>query len=214
MNPKNSFTHYLAHAKLEKLKEKAHDLTQEKGLTPERIDRYVVEGSGLKLLYATERVNDETMGALFELADEAKAIPQMRMMQEGEVVNFIHGSPSENRPALHTAMRDLFDAPQGKESARSATDLMKKELDKLKNFLNEIEGKFTNLIQIGIGGSELGPKAVCLALQAFHQKGKRIHFLANVDPDETAAILGEVDLAKTLVVVVSKSGKTLETHTN
>src|SRR5262249_41897066 len=144
--------------KLEKLAKAPPDLTAKDGLSSERISRYAVQGAGVKLLYGTERVNDAILEALFHLADEADALPQMRAMQEGEVVNFIHGFPSEERPALHTAMRDLFDTPQSASPAKAAADLMKQEIEKLKKFLHEIEGKFTDVIQIGIGGSELGPK--------------------------------------------------------
>ena len=67
---------------------------------------------------------------------------------------------------------------------------------------------------MGLEGSELGPKAVYLALEAYRKKGKNVHFLSNVDPDDAAAVCRQVDLKKTLVIVVSKSGSTLETKTN
>ena len=70
------------------------------------------------------------------------------------------------------------------------------------------------MVQIGIGGSCLGPEAVYKALAAYKKQGRRVHFLSNVDPDDAAAIFREVDLAKTVIVVVSKSGTTLETLTN
>ncbi|MCC6127702.1 MAG: glucose-6-phosphate isomerase, partial [Chlamydiae bacterium] len=70
------------------------------------------------------------------------------------------------------------------------------------------------LLLIGIGGSDLGPRALCMALQAFHKKGRRVHFISNVDPDDANGVLLSVDPKKTLVVVVSKSGTTLETKTN
>ena len=73
---------------------------------------------------------------------------------------------------------------------------------------------YTDLIQIGIGGSDLGPRALYVALQAFQKQGRQVHFISNVDPDDTAAVLKHIDPKKTLVVVVSKSGTTLETLTN
>jgi glucose-6-phosphate isomerase len=113
-------------------------------------------------------------------------------------------------------MRDFFEQRHDSAPAKEATELAYKELEKLKDFLKDIEkdNRFTDLIQIGIGGSDLGPKAVYLAIEAFHKPHRRVHFLSNVDPDDGAKILRSVDLEKTLVVVVSKSGSTLETLTN
>ena len=70
------------------------------------------------------------------------------------------------------------------------------------------------MIQIGIGGSDLGPRALYIALKAYQKKNRRVHFISNVDPDDATAVLKEIDPKKTLVVVVSKSGSTLETLTN
>ncbi|MCB1084978.1 MAG: glucose-6-phosphate isomerase, partial [Chlamydiia bacterium] len=127
----------------------------------------------------------------------------------------IEGYESENRMVLHTAMRDFFDKPATGDEAKQAASLAYAELEKLKSFLDKIEAEgFTDLIQVGIGGSELGPKAIYLALEAFHRPGRRVHFVSNVDPDDAAHVLKQVDLNKTLVVIVSKSGSTLETLTN
>lgn len=202
-------------ARLRELAEDPLDLTREEVLTPKRIDAMRSEHLGFKLFYATECLDEKILFALVDLAKETDAVKKMQSMQAGEVVNRIHGIPSENRPALHTAMRDFFEQPINAKPARDATALAYAELQKLKEFLEEIEKEeFTDLIQIGIGGSELGPKAVYVALEAFKKAGRRVHFLSNVDPDEAAAILRSVDLQKTLVVVVSKSGSTLETLTN
>jgi glucose-6-phosphate isomerase len=185
------------------------DLT--KGLTPERLEKYRVNGLGFDLLYGTERIDDGVMGELFKLAGEAGALKKMEMMQSGAIMNKIEGyEGNEERQVLHTAMRDVFGLPKEKTASEKA----KREIEKLKKFFAKVEGRFTDLIQIGIGGSDLGPRALCLAMEAFHQKGKRVHFISNVDPDDAVAVLGKVDLSKTLVVVVSKSGTTLETLTN
>ena len=113
-------------------------------------------------------------------------------------------------------MRDFFENRNTSEKAKEATELAYKECEKLRYFLDEVEkkGQFTTMVQIGIGGSELGPKAVYMALEAFHKPGRKVYFLSNVDPDDGAQIFREVNLEKTLVVVVSKSGSTLETLTN
>ncbi|HEX2579779.1 MAG TPA: glucose-6-phosphate isomerase [Rhabdochlamydiaceae bacterium] len=182
-------------------------------LTPARIASFQREAVGLKLSYATERVNEEILDALFDLANDRQVLAQMKAMQTGERVNMIHGCESENRPALHTAMRDVFEQGKRPPVAQAAIDLAKKEIEKLKTFLPEVE-KFTDIVQIGIGGSSLGPEAIYLGLEAYAVDGRRAHFISNVDPDETTKVLSRLDLSKTLIIVVSKSGSTLETVTN
>ena len=207
----SNFDHYDSVKKLRKLAEKPIDLH---GITPERIGKMVVQAEGFTLMYGTERVDDAVMHALFSLVKEAKAHEKMASMQAGDRINQIEGVESENRSVLHTAMRDVFDQPQESLVAKAAAEAAEKELRKLEKFLEKHEGRFTDLIQIGIGGSDLGPRALCLALTPFHKPGKRIHFISNVDPDDANSVLASVDLKKTLAVVVSKSGSTLETLTN
>ncbi len=211
-----SFRHLKSVIRLNELAEDPIDFSEEGVLTPKRIDSMIAEACGLKLFYGTERISDVTLGALFDLADETIALKKMESMQAGEIINFIEGHVSEQRPALHTAMRDFFEQQNSSPKAKEATQLAYRELEKLRAFLDEIEAKeqFTDLIQIGIGGSELGPKAIYVALESFHKPGRRVHFLSNVDPDDGAQIFHRVNLEKTLVVVVSKSGTTLETLTN
>jgi glucose-6-phosphate isomerase len=208
----SSFNQFSSVKNLQKLAEKPIDLT--KSLTPERIHRYVASDLGFTLFYGTERVDDSILSSLFDLAREAGVMKKMAAMQSGSAINRIEGFESENRSVLHTAMRDVFTDRQESIEAKEASSAAEKELLKLEIFLNETEGRFTDLIQIGIGGSDLGPRALCLAMEAFHRPGKRVHFISNVDPDDANLVLGKVDLHKTLVVVVSKSGTTLETLTN
>lgn len=211
-----SFMQLPSFNRLTELSHKAINLTQDDALTSKRIESMAVEAAGLKLLFATERVDDAVLADLAKLADEAEALRSMEKMQAGEVMNFIDGFESEHRAVLHTAMRDFFENRNQGKAAREATDLAYKELEKLKVFLHDIEAnnRFTDLIQIGIGGSNLGPEAIYVALKAYQKPGRKVHFLSNVDPDDAARILRDVDLSKTLVVVVSKSGSTLETRTN
>ncbi|MBS0626433.1 MAG: glucose-6-phosphate isomerase [Verrucomicrobia bacterium] len=207
------FTRTKAFELLQALSSHPIDLTHPGALTPERIGSYSIEALGFHLLYGTERVNKEVIEALCQLAKESHALEKMRAMQAGEVLNRIEGYESENRSVLHTAMRDVFDERQTAPAAKDASDRASRELHKLKKFLEETDG-YTDLIQIGIGGSDLGPRALCIALQAFHKPHKKIHFISNVDPDDANAVLKNVDPKKTLVVIVSKSGTTLETLTN
>ncbi len=185
-----------------------------KTVTAERIEKMALEAVGFQLLFGTERVDDEILSALYSLAMEAGAMEKMGAMQRGEIINKIEGYESESRSVLHTAMRDQFDHAQTAKPAKDAALLAKRELAKLEAFLKQIDGKFTDLIQIGIGGSDLGPRALAVALEAFHKPGRRVHFISNVDPDDANGVLNGLDLKKTLVVVVSKSGTTLETLTN
>ncbi len=213
---KQSFHQLASVARLHEFAATPIDLTQEGILTPSRVEAMCSEQIGLTLLWSTERITDACCDALCALASETKAVEKMHAMQSGEVVNRIEGVESENRPALHTAMRDFFGERSSSEPARKAAELAYGELEKLKQFLHEIDenGTYTDIVQIGIGGSELGPKAVYIALETFRKEGRRVHFLSNVDPDEGAKIFSELSLDKTLVVVVSKSGTTLETLTN
>ena len=152
---------------------------------------------------------------LDELAKEAKALDKMKRMQDGEVMNFVKPYPSENRAVLHTATRDLFDHPRTAPKAKEAAQLARQEIDKLKVFMaKDAEKKFDEMIVIGIGGSELGPRANYDALRHLAKEERKVHFLSNVDPDDAAAILKEANLKRTLVVAISKSGTTLETETN
>lgn len=198
------------------LLEKPCDLRDSNQLTPERLKNYVASSSGYKLLYGTEKVNHEILEALGELAIETSALDKMKRMQEGEIVNFVTNFPSEGRAALHTATRDFFEQPQQVEAAKQKTVLAKLEVDKLKNWEEKINASsaFDTMIMIGIGGSDLGPRANYFALEYLLKKERQVHFLCNVDPDDAAAILSKIHPQKTVVVVVSKSGTTLETATN
>jgi glucose-6-phosphate isomerase len=211
-----SFPQYPAFKKLQELAKHPFDLAREGNLTPERLAHYTAESAGYRLLYGTERVTEEVMHFLKELAEEAHVFTKMEQMQGGAHLNFIKGFPSENRSVLHTATRDFFDHPnQGKEAITAAKQA-KGEIDKLKQFISRIDrdSKFTTLITIGIGGSDLGPRAHYVALEHLLKEGRRVHFISNIDPDDAAMAVKGVDLSKTLVVVVSKTGTTLETQSN
>ena len=200
---------------LKELAEKKIDLSKEGVLSTKRLEQMTCSIPSLKLFYGTERVTEKVMKALFDLAQEMGAVEKMKKMQDGEIVNQIEGVESEKRAVLHTAMRAFFDSERKSEIAQKASRDAYSELEKLKSFLDEVDKQeFTEIVQVGIGGSELGPKAVFLALKSFSKPHRHAHFISNVDPDDTASVLDQIDLSKTLVVVVSKSGTTLETRTN
>jgi len=213
---KNNFMQFASFAKLKKLAENPVDLTRSGAITPERLSKYFAENLGYRLLYGTERVNDEILTALEDLAREANVIEKMKKMQNGEIVNKIDNYPSENRKALHTATRDLFDSPNPSPAAAEGAQVARAEIEKLRTFLekNDKTNRYTELVTVGIGGSDLGPRAHYMALEHLKKPNRKIHFITNVDPDDAAKTLGEVDLKNALVIVVSKSGGTLETATN
>jgi len=207
--------------KLNNLALHPYDLTLENAvLVDDRVEKYVCQTGPFRLLYATQRVDGEVLDCLQQLADECGLVEQFRQMRGGAVLNRIEGFDCENRQVLHTACRDLFsDTPQSPE----ATGRMQAELVRLKAFLNDVEQgvivnergeRFTTMINVGIGGSDLGPRAIYEALQPYGLPGRKVYFIANVDPDDAAAVLAQVDLSRTLVNIVSKSGTTLETLTN
>lgn len=214
------FSTYAAVSKLTDLARIPYDLTREGGLNTERLEGFKASMCGFDLLYATQRVTPEVMDALQSLADEAGLIAACAAMQRGEVLNCIDGYASEKRQVLHTASRDVFvEAPMANEATAKA----KKELAKLQLFLDQladgsltnVQGQpFTTMVQVGIGGSDLGPRALYLALKAFALPGRSARFIANVDPDDVAEVLAGLDLSRTLFNIVSKSGTTLETLTN
>ncbi|HUJ76593.1 MAG TPA: glucose-6-phosphate isomerase, partial [bacterium] len=178
------------------------------------------------LLYATERVDDAALAALLELAREAQATDKFKRLLAGEVMNRIEGFASEERRVLHSASRNVFPDLPDPVDTRHAADAQaqaQEQLARLQVFLNQVEQgqlanargqPFTDLIHIGIGGSDLGPRALYLAMQPQRRGGRRVHFVSNVDPDDAAQVLQGLDLSRTLVNIVSKSGSTLETLTN
>ncbi len=211
-----SFNQCRSVIRLNELAEEPIDLTDESNFTSKRVDSFLSEALGLKLFYAGERVSKTTIEALEDLAEERGVLELMRQMQAGEILNKIEGYPSEERKVLHTAMRDFFENANEAPAAQEASRWAYQELEKLTQFLKDLEvkGTFTDMVQLGIGGSDLGPRAVYHALEAYEKPSRRAHFFSNVDPDDGAQVLRGLDLSKTLFVVVSKSGSTLETLTN
>jgi glucose-6-phosphate isomerase len=205
-----------AFKKLTELSKHPFDLTAPGALNPERINKYISSCCGYRLIYGTERINDECLEALQQIASEADVIKKMHDMQSGVVINQIEGYQSELRSVLHTATRDVFETAENSSPAKEASDFAKREIEKLEKFIHVIisEKHYTDLILIGIGGSELGPKANYQALSYLQRPGTHIYFLPNVDPDNAAEILKKCNLEKCLVLNISKSGNTLETLTN
>lgn len=214
------FTALRAVHQLQDLAKRPYDLTSDNALTVQRLETFKTSMCGFDLLYATQRVDENILKALQELADEAGLVEALAAMQTGAVLNRIEGYASEDRQVLHTACRDVFtESPMAGDASAKA----QRELAKLQSFLDELADgtvvnqagqPFSTMVQVGIGGSDLGPRAICLALKAYSLPGRSVQFIANVDPDDAAEVLQELDLSTTLFNIVSKSGTTLETLTN
>jgi glucose-6-phosphate isomerase len=204
---------------LKHLAENPFDLTRPGALSPERLQSFLCKGVEFDLLYSCQRITAEVLDCLQSLADECALVDQFGQMRAGAVMNRMEHYPSEERQVLHTACRDIF----SQQSANAAASQAKNELEKLNEFLTELDQgnicnaqgeSFNSLIHIGIGGSDLGPRSIYEALKPYKKETRNVHFISNVDPDDSAAILERVDLSRTLVLVVSKSGTTLETLSN
>lgn len=197
--------------KLKQLVAKAPDLTDSQFLNEQRLAKSICHAGDWKLYWGLQRIDDKIQEQLIKLAQERDVVSKMRLMQEGGIINKIEGVESENRPALHTAQRAQVEL-KGQAAEKVRRDA-KAERKKIAQFLEKTEKKFTHLLVIGIGGSELGPKALYLGLKAFEKKGRHIHFVSSHGAEEIHLAVKDRDLSKMLVVSISKSGSTLETLT-
>ena len=188
----------------------------------ERVRKYCVPmAEGLAYNYAAKAVDDKIIDALTELAEEAQLGAKYEALYNGEVIN-----TGEKRLVLHQLTRGqlgnavvadgddkrAFYVEQQEKIAAFAEKVHSGEI------ANEKGEKFTQAVQIGIGGSDLGPRAMYIALENWakvtgHFK-MEAKFISNVDPDDAAGVLNGVDAAHAVFILVSKSGTTLETLTN
>lgn len=188
----------------------------------ERVKKYSVPmAEGFSYNFAAKQVDDEVLNALKALAEEAQLAEKFEELYNGAVIN-----TGENRLVLHQLTRgQLGNAVEAdgvdkrefyvKQQARIAEFANKVHNGEITNAAGE---KFTTVVQIGIGGSDLGPRAMYLALENWAKKNNTLkmkaQFISNVDQDDAAAVLNAVDVAHALFALVSKSGTTLETLTN
>ncbi len=186
----------------------AEGVSLPKELTSERIEKFQASGSGFKLSFAMELISASILEGLIQWADKKNLLSWMQKLQAGEKVN-----TGEKRAALHTALRLKKGSKFLSKEAQAVAELAWAEIDRLEGFLSTVDA-YTHIVQVGIGGSSLGPEAVYYALKAYAIPGRSAHFISNIDPDEVASVLQAVPLHKTLFVIVSKSGTTLETVTN
>jgi glucose-6-phosphate isomerase len=199
--------------KLQRLSTKPIDLTNDSNFDSKRFNEFQSQGANWKLLYHFERVDEETLDTLFELSKDLKLIEQMQDLRKGSRANVIKGISCENRSVVHSSLRSFLKKPKDQQDQYEVASA--NEFFKLENFLEmESVKKFDTLVQVGIGGSHLGPEALAISLEPFAKPGKKLHFISNVDPQEAHHVLSKVNLETTVFVCVSKSGSTLETKSN
>ncbi|MBB6482550.1 glucose-6-phosphate isomerase [Spirochaeta isovalerica] len=192
------------------------DLKEE--LTRERILRYSAPaGGGLTYNYAAKAVNDEIVGILQKLSDEQQLVAKYKEVLNGEFIN-----TGENRKVLHHLTRGQLGSDVTFED-KNLRDFYVEQQNRIREFSSkvhkgEIKGstgkQLDTVVQIGIGGSDLGPRAMYLALENIYDVEMEGHFISNVDPDDANAVLGRLNFETTLFVLVSKSGTTQETLAN
>ena len=188
----------------------------------ERVKNYSVPmAEGLTYNYAAKQVDDKVLAALAKLADEAQLTEKFEALYNGEVIN-----TGEKRLVLHHMTRGQLGEAVEADGVDKRTFYTEQQA-KIADFANKVHAgeitngageKFTTVVQIGIGGSDLGPRAMYLALENWAKKNDTFKmeakFISNVDPDDAAAVLNSIDVAHSIFVLVSKSGTTLETLTN
>jgi glucose-6-phosphate isomerase len=184
---------------------------------PERGERLTAEALGLTLDYSKNLITDETLKLLIELARESGLQSHIDAMFRGDKINF-----TEGRAALHVALR----APKGTVISVDGQDVVPQVhavLDRMAAFSDRVRSgewkghtgkRIRNVINIGIGGSDLGPVMAYEALKYYSQRDLRFRFVSNVDGTDFAEAVIGLDPAETLFIVSSKTFTTLETITN
>ena len=191
-------------------------------LTADRIGQCSIPaGGGLTYNYAAKKVTDEVLAGLQQLADEQQLTDKFEDLYNGAVANV-----GEKRMVLHHLLRGQLGNPVV-HGGKDLGGFYAEQLKKIAGFCAEVHKgkrtgstgkKFKVAVQIGIGGSDLGPRALYLALEQYARERKLLKmqakFISNVDPDDANAVLADLKLETTLFILVSKSGTTQETLAN
>ena len=182
-----------------------------------RGDRLAVEASGIYLDYSKNRITDETLTLLLRLAEESGLRDHIEAMFRGDSINV-----SEKRAVLHVALR----APRGASiihDGRNVVPEVHAVLDKMTDFADRLRSgvwkghtgkRIRNVVNIGIGGSDLGPVMAYEALKHYSERAMTFRFVSNVDGTDFAEAVRDLDPAETLFIICSKTFTTLETMTN
>ena len=179
---------------------------------PDRGSRFSANSDHIYFDFSKDHLTEQTLTLLLELANTAKLKPAIERLFCGEPVN-----NTENRPALHTALRGAGRGSSGVEQEVAAgLGRMMKFAERVRR--GEIRGatgkRFQSIVNIAIGGSDLGPRLVVTAFADLHHPELRTHFVANIDNDALSSVLAQCTAETTLFIVSSKSFSTLETLTN
>jgi glucose-6-phosphate isomerase len=184
---------------------------------PKRGERMTVEAAGVYLDYSKHLINDDTLGLLVDLAEQAGLRARIDAMFRGEKINV-----TEHRAVLHVALR----APKGASimvDGKNVVPQVHAVLDKMADFANRVRGgqwkghsgkPIRNVVNIGIGGSDLGPVMAYEALKYYSDRAMTFRFVSNVDGTDFVEATRDLDAAETLFIVSSKTFTTLETMTN
>jgi glucose-6-phosphate isomerase len=184
---------------------------------PKRGERMTAEAAGLFLDYSKNRITDETLKLLIQLAEDSGLRDRIEAMFRGDKINI-----TENRAVLHVALR----APKGASIVVDGTNVVPEVhavLDKMADFSNRVRSgawlghtgkRIRNIINIGIGGSDLGPVMAYEALKHFSERALTFRFVSNIDGTDFAEAVHDLNPSETLFIVSSKTFTTLETMTN
>ena len=184
---------------------------------PKRGGRLTVEAAGLCLDYSKNRITDQTLKLLVQLAKESDLSGRIAAMFSGEKINL-----TENRAALHVALRAPKDAKTFVDG-KNVVPEVHAVLDKMAEFSNRVRSgewkghtgkRIKNVINIGIGGSDLGPVMAYEALKHYSERSLTFRFISNVDGTDFVEATRDLDPAETLFIISSKTFTTLETMTN
>ena len=184
---------------------------------PLRGERLTAEAAGLYLDYSKNRITDETLRLLLDLAEQCGLRARIDAMFRGDRINV-----TENRAALHVALR----APEGERIVVDGIDVVPgvhAVLERMTRFSEQVRGgawlgqggkRIRNVVNIGLGGSDLGPVMAYQALRHYSQRDLRFRFVSNVDPTDFVEATHDLDAGETLFIVSSKTFTTLETLAN
>ena len=184
---------------------------------PERAEKFTVEAVGISFDYSKNRITEKTLRLLLELAEESGLRERIDAMFRGDKINI-----TENRAVLHVALRAPKDATIVVDG-KNVIPEVHAVLDKMSNFSNRVRSgawtghtgkRIRNVINVGIGGSDLGPVMAYEALKHYSERSMTFRFVSNVDGTDFAEAVVDLDPSETLFIVSSKTFTTLETMTN
>jgi len=184
---------------------------------PDRFTKYHKKIGDILVDYSKNRISDETLALLLELADELNLQDGIEQMFSGQAIN-----QTEGRAVLHTALRQRSDDPV-MVNGEDVMPKIKSVLSRMKTFCEAFHAghktgytdkKITDIVNIGIGGSDLGPVMVTEALRPYWQEGIDVHFVSNIDGTHITEVLKKVEAETTIFIIASKTFTTQETMTN